>query len=92
MSKILITICARGGSKGVKNKNIRLINGIPLINFTIHIAKNLLKNKDALISISTDSETIKMLLKMKDYLQIIKDQKNFQEIIQEKLRLSMIYY
>ena len=39
MSKILITICARGGSKGVKNKNIRLMNGIPLINFTIHIAK-----------------------------------------------------
>ncbi len=59
MSKILITICARGGSKGVKNKNIRLINGIPLINFTIHIAKNFIEKKDALISISTDSDTIK---------------------------------
>ncbi|EDO6585285.1 TPA: flagellar modification protein B, partial [Campylobacter jejuni] len=26
MAEILCTICARGGSKGVKNKNIRKIN------------------------------------------------------------------
>jgi CMP-N,N'-diacetyllegionaminic acid synthase len=33
--KRICTICARGGSKGVKNKNIRFINGIPLIRYTI---------------------------------------------------------
>ena len=37
--KILITICARGGSKGIPGKNIKPINGIPLINYTINTAK-----------------------------------------------------
>ena len=32
---ILCTICARGGSKGVKNKNIRELLGKPLIAYTI---------------------------------------------------------
>lgn len=31
----ICTICARGGSKGVKNKNIRCVDGIPLIRYTI---------------------------------------------------------
>ena len=33
--KILGTICARGGSKGVKNKNIRNLAGKPLIAYTV---------------------------------------------------------
>jgi len=37
--RILLTICARGGSKGVKNKNIREISGKPLIVYTIETAK-----------------------------------------------------
>ncbi len=32
------TICAVGGSKGVPNKNIKLLNGIPLIVYTIQQA------------------------------------------------------
>lgn len=32
---ILITICGRAGSKGVKNKNMRLFFGKPLINYSI---------------------------------------------------------
>ncbi|MCC5943284.1 MAG: hypothetical protein JJU37_17200, partial [Balneolaceae bacterium] len=31
MHKHLISICARGGSKGIPGKNIRKLNGIPLI-------------------------------------------------------------
>ena len=31
----LCTICARGGSKGVKNKNIRDLHGKPLIAYSI---------------------------------------------------------
>ncbi len=37
--KILLTIAARGGSKGVKNKNIRPLCGLPLIAHTIKQAK-----------------------------------------------------
>lgn len=54
--KVLCTICARGGSKGVKNKNIKIINGKPLIAYTIEQAK-----KSGLfehIVISTDSDEI----------------------------------
>jgi CMP-N,N'-diacetyllegionaminic acid synthase len=56
MSNILCTICARGGSKGVKNKNIKELHGKPLIAYTIEQAKasGLFEH----IVISTDSEII----------------------------------
>jgi CMP-N,N'-diacetyllegionaminic acid synthase len=56
MSAILCTICARGGSKGVKNKNIKLLNGIPLIAYTILQAKE--SGLFEYIVISTDSDEI----------------------------------
>lgn len=56
MSQILCTICARGGSKGVKNKNIKEINGKPLIAYTIEQA---LKSKlFTHIVVSTDCDNI----------------------------------
>ncbi|MDX4039818.1 acylneuraminate cytidylyltransferase family protein [Aliarcobacter skirrowii] len=56
MSNVLCTICARGGSKGVKNKNIKELNGKPLIAYTIEQAKasGLFEH----IVISTDSDDI----------------------------------
>ena len=36
--KILCTICARGGSKGVPGKNLRMIAGKPLLAHTIELA------------------------------------------------------
>ncbi len=39
--KILCTICARGGSKGLKNKNIKKLHGKKLIHHTIDIAKKI---------------------------------------------------
>jgi len=38
MGDKLITICARGGSKGLPNKNIRLLHGKPLITWTLEQA------------------------------------------------------
>lgn len=52
----LCTICARGGSKGVTNKNIKLLLGKPLIAHTIMQAK-----KSGLfnyVAVSSDSEEI----------------------------------
>ena len=54
--KILVTICARGGSKGVKNKNIRELAGKPLIFYTIDAAKKW--GKATRIVCSTDSPQI----------------------------------
>lgn len=53
---ILCTICARGGSKGVKNKNVRLVNGKPLIEHTINVAKACGLFSD--IVVSTDCDDI----------------------------------
>lgn len=61
MSNVLCTICARGGSKGVKNKNIKELNGKPLIAYTIEQAKaSRLFNH---IVISTDSDHIANIAK-----------------------------
>lgn len=51
--RILGTICARGGSKGVKNKNIRILQGKPLIAYSIEALKKW--NKAERIIFSTDS-------------------------------------
>jgi len=54
--KVLGLIPARGGSKGVPKKNIRIVDGQPLIGYSIEIAK-----KSKLISdviVSTDSDEI----------------------------------
>ena len=57
--KILITICARGGSKGITKKNIKFLNNKPLIVYTINTAKNFANKYNAHISISTDDVEIK---------------------------------
>lgn len=59
--KILCTICARGGSKGVKNKNIKLLNGKHLISYTIDQAKK--SNLFNQIVVSTDSIRIQKIAK-----------------------------
>ncbi len=61
MSNVLCTICVRGGSKGVKNKNIKGLNGKPLIAYTIEQAKasGLFEH----IVISTDSDNIASIAK-----------------------------
>lgn len=57
--KILITICARGGSKGIPNKNIKEINGVPLIGYSIRAALEFANKYKADIGLSTDSIKIK---------------------------------
>ena len=56
---LLITICARGGSKGIPGKNIKLINDKPLIGYTIQAAQEFAKKHNADISLSTDSNRIR---------------------------------
>ena len=61
MSKTLIIIPARAGSKRIKNKNIRKINGKPLIYWTIKYAKKYAKNSD--IIVTSDSKKIYQISK-----------------------------
>lgn len=57
---ILITICARGGSKGIPGKNIKLIAGKPLIKYSIDLAMKFKKNRSLKIGLSTDCSKIKL--------------------------------
>jgi len=54
--KALALIPARGGSKGVKRKNIRLLGNKPLLAYTIEVAQKLSDRLD--IVVTTDDEEI----------------------------------
>ena len=55
----LVTICARGGSKGIPGKNIKPLNGKPLIAYTIATARQLQQAVDNVdIALSTDDAEI----------------------------------
>ena len=59
--KILAVIPARAGSKGIPNKNIRIIKGKPLIYFSI---KNAIDSKYITdIVVTTDSPEIAIIAK-----------------------------
>jgi CMP-N-acetylneuraminic acid synthetase len=56
---LLITICARGGSKGIPGKNIKKLNGLPLIAYSIKLAKKVkIEFTNVTIALSTDSKEI----------------------------------
>jgi CMP-N,N'-diacetyllegionaminic acid synthase len=54
--KILYLIPARGGSKGLPGKNIKILGSKPLINYSIDFARNF--TTDSNICVSTDDEDI----------------------------------
>ncbi len=54
--QILAVIPARGGSKGIPKKNIRLMYGKPLISYSINNAKNSHYITD--VFVTTDSDEI----------------------------------
>ena len=54
--KILVIVPARSGSKGIKFKNIKKINGVPLIIYTLEVVKKIKMIDYCLVS--TDSKKI----------------------------------
>ncbi|MBV5329328.1 MAG: pseudaminic acid cytidylyltransferase, partial [Chlorobium sp.] len=54
---ILFLIPARGGSKGISKKNIKELNGKPLIFYTLDAIRNIVSNEN--ICVSTDDIDIK---------------------------------
>ena len=55
INRSYILICARQGSKGIKNKNLQKVGKISLVEHSIKLAK---KIKNNFIIISTDSKKI----------------------------------
>lgn len=60
--KILTIIPARGGSKGIPRKNIKLFDGKPLIYYTIDCARAICPDEDICVS-SDDDEIIQVVEK-----------------------------
>ena len=76
--KILAIVPARGGSKGVKNKNIIDLDGQPLIHYTLKEAIKV-SQFDRII-VSTESELIKSICdEVGDYVPFMRPQKFAQD-------------
>ena len=56
--KTLIVIPARGGSKRIPRKNVRIMCGKPLIVYSIENAKSLRQDFDVDVCVSTDDEEL----------------------------------
>lgn len=63
---ILFTICGRAGSKGFKNKNLKRLNGIPLVYYTLSVIRLYMDNHvndQVTIALNTDSKELQELIK-----------------------------
>ena len=65
--KILCLIPARGGSKGIKDKNLKKINNKSLVKITIQFAEQL----KFLDNIVLSSDSIKILNETKNFMQSV---------------------
>ena len=63
---ILFTICGRAGSKGFKNKNVKEMNGVPLVYYTLAAIKGYADRHgedDIRVAVNTDSKELKDIIK-----------------------------
>lgn len=66
MKNVLITICGRAGSKGFKNKNLKIFLDNPLVYYTASLAedfkKRLVHECNTTICLNTDSEDLRKIV------------------------------
>ena len=65
MKKVLITVCGRAGSKGFKNKNLKVFCGKPLVYYTLAAANLFAKQRPDLavdVALNTDSPELQALV------------------------------
>ena len=86
--KTLIVIPARGGSKRIPRKNVRIMCGKPLICYSIENAKELQKYMDIDVAVSTDDEELGGIV-MKRGVDVIKRPK---ELATDKVTLDPVIY
>lgn len=70
MTKVLAIIPARGGSKGIPHKNVRELNGKPLIHYSIDAAIN--SEAVSKVVVSTDSDLIEKVSSVYPDVEIIR--------------------
>jgi len=68
---VLFTICGRAGSKGFKNKNLKELNGIPLVYYTLAAIKGFqdqYNDGKVYVALNTDSEELFQVVKKQEIL------------------------
>ena len=71
---ILFTICGRAGSKGFKNKNLKELNGVPLVYYTLAVIKLYIEkhfDDKVIVALNTDSNPLVDLVKYQNILEDI---------------------
>lgn len=71
---ILFTICGRAGSKGFKNKNLKSLNGIPLVYYSLATIKKYIDTHpmdNVKIALNTDSEPLTGLIQRQNSIDVI---------------------
>ena len=86
--KCLIVIPARGKSKGIPKKNLRIMNGYPLIYYSIQNALSLKEHYDVDVAVDTDDAEIAEVAGMAQ--KPLCGQKNCREIMSRWIRLSIM--
>ena len=69
--KILFTICGRAGSKGFKNKNLKRLNGIPLVYYTLSAIRLYIDEhpeNNVVVALNTDSKELQELVASQDII------------------------
>lgn len=87
--KILVVIPARGGSKRIPRKNVRIMCGRPLILYSIDNARALSEKYDVDIAVSTDDDEVKNIAGKRDGVNVVW---RGEELSSDKITLDPVIY
>ncbi len=95
---ILVIIPARGGSKGIPHKNVKELNGKPLICYSIDAARQLTTDEN--ICVSTDDDVIIKVVedyglkvhfkRLQSWLQIVQEQMEYCSMLWSFMRNKVV--
>jgi len=87
--KILVVIPARGGSKRIPRKNVRIMCGRPLILYSIDNAKALMEKYETDIAVSTDDDEVKNIASKRESVTVLE---RSEELARDAVTLDPVIY